>query len=326
MKIYINRHGREDGPFSGAEILEQIRYGGLSPDQPVRLDGHSNYVPFSSLVANVDTKELTEVSVSAVSNEPSAVGTLTSNQYTDTQNLAGVKGWLAWLCVTLTTLIPLNLIVQLLKLKALNDLMVKFNPDYSDVANSVFWLVAITSIPLIVFSVIAGTLLIRRNRNAVSVAKIFTAVLPGAHIFVYATSTIITGSDFFTQAIPGGLPVSIVFFAIWFPYLSYSKRVKVTYNVESQINLTYPGGTQSKPQTKKRAPLKKKTKILITAIPSWIVFVMIRTSDQHYLLGIEFDRWDPDNFFANLTIPPVLIFGAYKTYKWINAAEKDPQK
>lgn len=68
--------------------------------------------------------------------------------------------------------------------------------------------------------------------------------------------------------------------------------------------------------------LSKNSRIFIAGSIAWIVWVAFRTSDDWRILGIYLDEWDGDMFFANVGLPIVTVWLAFKAYKWISGASK----
>lgn len=68
--------------------------------------------------------------------------------------------------------------------------------------------------------------------------------------------------------------------------------------------------------------LSKNTRIFIAGSVAWFVWVVFRTTDDWEILGIYLDDWDEDMFFANVALPILAVWLAFKTYKWIASANK----
>jgi hypothetical protein len=66
--------------------------------------------------------------------------------------------------------------------------------------------------------------------------------------------------------------------------------------------------------------LSKNTRMFFAVSVSWCVWVVFRTSNYWEILGIDLDRWDSDMFFANVTIPILIVWLSFKAYKWINGS------
>ena len=68
--------------------------------------------------------------------------------------------------------------------------------------------------------------------------------------------------------------------------------------------------------------LSKNSRIFIAASVAWFIWVVLRTSDDWEILGIYLNDWDEDMFFANLILPIIAVWLAFKTYKWVAGASK----
>lgn len=91
----------------------------------------------------------------------------------------------------------------------------------------------VPSFTLAAFGIVTGILLIRKSRNAVIVAKIYTAAIPA--LAVLALIVILANNwptDVRNDMVQEGVTdviKALGFFAIWFTYLCRSRRVKSTY-------------------------------------------------------------------------------------------------
>jgi hypothetical protein len=91
-------------------------------------------------------------------------------------------------------------------------------------------------IPLIIFSIVAGVLLLQLRKNAIKIAKMFLATSA-----IFYISKILYYLSYYSQILPGGLDNKligecitdgikpIVYCVIWYSYLTVSKRVKNTF-------------------------------------------------------------------------------------------------
>ena len=68
--------------------------------------------------------------------------------------------------------------------------------------------------------------------------------------------------------------------------------------------------------------LSKNSRIFIAASLAWFVWVVFRTADDWEILGIYLNDWDEDMFFANVILPILTVWLAFKTYKWVAGASK----
>ena len=68
--------------------------------------------------------------------------------------------------------------------------------------------------------------------------------------------------------------------------------------------------------------LSKNSRIFIAGSVTWFVWVVFRTSDDWEILGIYLDYWDEDMFFANVALPILAVWLAFRVYKWVVGASK----
>lgn len=150
------------------------------------------------------------------------------------KKLEGIGGWLQFFCFSL---IMLNPIVSLLGFKE----EYKEVSKYSNILPGLKTLMLIDlaiGIPLIIFSILAGIVLLQRRRTAIKIVKIFLMT----SVIFYISKTLYY-LLYYSQILPGGLNDKlvgecikdgikpIVYCAIWYSYLSVSKRVKNTFNM-----------------------------------------------------------------------------------------------
>jgi Protein of unknown function (DUF2569) len=162
----------------------------------------------------------------------------------------GVRGWLAFFCFVLIVGNPLLTILTVLQALTVVGALRRFDPDAARTLDSFTSFAGVFSFTLAAFSFIAGILLIRRTRNAVIVAKIYTAAVPTiallALLAVFGTSASAEVREVMVQGGVQELIKSLGFFAIWFTYLSRSRRVKNTYSPDAYsvaIACSEPGCT-----------------------------------------------------------------------------------
>ena len=67
--------------------------------------------------------------------------------------------------------------------------------------------------------------------------------------------------------------------------------------------------------------LSKKARIVVALCAVWTLIVIFRTSGDQYILGMVFQQWEPEMFFANLLIVPGVGFSAFWVYRWISKAK-----
>ena len=141
----------------------------------------------------------------------------------------GVKGWLLFFCLVLTVVGPLLTVVTFSY--AVSEIIEYFD-TFPGLLNMLI-IDCVLSVGLMSFSVYAGIALWRIKPNAVKIAKSYlvcyliyafiAAGLPFAAGLPEEANMVILGEsvkDLFR---------SFIFFAIWFSYLSKSKRVRDTY-------------------------------------------------------------------------------------------------
>ncbi|GDX11949.1 hypothetical protein LBMAG57_37210 [Verrucomicrobiota bacterium] len=147
--------------------------------------------------------------------------------------LVGVGGWLAFFCFILVALNPLLTLFSFFTIHKTIEALRTLNPEAAQVLDSFTSFSGVLSFTLAAFSVVAGILLIRRARNAVLIAKIYTAAVPTVALLallpVFGSSASPELREGMVQGGVQDLIKSLGFFAIWFTYLSRSRRVKNTY-------------------------------------------------------------------------------------------------
>jgi len=146
--------------------------------------------------------------------------------------LTGVKGWLAFFTIVLVVLQPLFL--GAITIHNINELE-HLPDDYGYILP----IHILSVIGIIAFSIIAGMGLRRKKPDAVRIAKTFlfavlgygflNAILFGTAGNVYFSGYGYTGYYDLGKFGVESLIRAIVFFAVWYTYLSVSKRVKFTY-------------------------------------------------------------------------------------------------
>lgn len=144
----------------------------------------------------------------------------------------GVKGWLLFLCISLTILDPLSMLINLMIVSSIAK-------PYFHTHKDLFYLVFINgvfNIGLITYSIYAGICLWRLYREAVGIAKKYFIIL-----FFYSLITVflpkllgvsdgahkkIDDNNFFNTLL------NMAYASVWYVYLSVSRRVKHTYKIE----------------------------------------------------------------------------------------------
>ena len=143
--------------------------------------------------------------------------------------LVGVRGWLLFLCVSLTILTPLLALVTLVSEWSISKPYFERIPNLK---NGIIFEIATYSATAL-FAVYAGSRLWSIRPNAVKTAKIYLIVqllvaiiVPIVVVSIINTSGNLPGA---VSAIIKSAMTGIFYFAVWYPYLSRSKRVKATY-------------------------------------------------------------------------------------------------
>ncbi len=149
------------------------------------------------------------------------------------KELKGVGGWLGFFCISLIIINPL---VWLSGIESYKELSKYF--DKLPALKTLTIIDLVITIPLIIFSIVAGVVLLQERQNAIKIAKLF--LLTGAIYYVIKTLYCLL---YFSQVLPGGLNDKIVYecikdvikpivyCGIWYSYLSISKRVKNTFTI-----------------------------------------------------------------------------------------------
>ena len=142
----------------------------------------------------------------------------------------GVRGWLLLLCLELTVLSPLL---------ALGSLAAGYR-EYSKYFDQFPGLLVITvintflSVGLMAFSVYAGTGLWSIRPGAVQMAKRFLLCFLGYQavgaILPFMAGLPSAATDAMIAQIDKDMFRGVISFAVWYSYLSFSKRVSATYN------------------------------------------------------------------------------------------------
>ena len=148
-----------------------------------------------------------------------------------------IGGWLAFFCFILIALNPLLTVFGFFSTHKLIEALRPLDPEAAKTLDSFNSLTGLWSFTLAAFSVLAGILLVRRARNAMVVAKIFTAAVPITALLTllaaFGSSSSAELGEGMVQGGVEGLIKSLGFFAIWFTYLCRSKRVKNNYTKEA---------------------------------------------------------------------------------------------
>lgn len=144
------------------------------------------------------------------------------------KELKGIGGWLLFFCLTLILFTPLQ------SLKGIMDYgnVSKYFQNFPELKTFILIDLAM-GIPIIIFSIITGILLLQIRQNAVKIAKIYLLTNLLYSIISFIFPFIILPSNL-TQVMVGDLTKdtvrSIGYVIIWFSYLNASKRVKNTFD------------------------------------------------------------------------------------------------
>jgi hypothetical protein len=145
------------------------------------------------------------------------------------QRYRGVGGWLLLFYLVLTVILPLLSSSQLAVSVRHSAPSFNRHPERMP-ATIADWILRVT---LISFSVYAGVGLWRIRPGAVPTVKSFLMCLL-AYKLVALAWPFLTGlrslaGNPMTQAVATGLLQALLFFAVWYPYFTLSRRVKATY-------------------------------------------------------------------------------------------------
>ncbi|WP_059424730.1 DUF2569 family protein [Sulfuricella sp. T08] len=145
--------------------------------------------------------------------------------------LKGVKGWLAFLCISLTILSPLSTIVELIRAWEATASLFSSFPSMRIMVS----IETTMSIWLMAFSFYAGSVLWSVKQNAVKIAKAYflsrlaySIALP--FIFSGISDLPSEVSSVMVEELAKQAFLTFMACAIWFTYLRRSKRVRATYS------------------------------------------------------------------------------------------------
>ena len=99
-----------------------------------------------------------------------------------------------------------------------------------------------------------------------------------------------------------------------------SQSARVEQTAKGLPNTTTKGYSLPKLISLKAKSLSQQGRAIVSLVSIWGVWTVIRTVDNYEFLGVELDRWDDDMFFANLILPPLLIWIAYRVIKWVRSS------
>jgi tetratricopeptide (TPR) repeat protein len=205
---------------------------------------------------------------------------------TDTREPKGVGGWLAFFCVTLVLLIPLNFIVSTVASFRLIGVIRPLDRAAANWMDSQMAIDTPVLFTLTIFSVVCGILLIRRVRNAVLVMKIFTLTIPLFTLLQVLLGALSGGDPADLQsemaaARGTALIQAVGFSAIWFTYLCRSRRVRNTYGGEADVpssedeseSVSKVPGEPSAPSV--RSPLFRRVAAIVAYVVAAVCLIFI---------------------------------------------------
>jgi hypothetical protein len=164
--------------------------------------------------------------VTNVQTPAASISSLAPQQLTSSLGVSpGIKGWLLFLCVSMTILTPLFALGQMTS--EWRDTKIYFDA-IPNLKNAVMLeITAMTAITI--FSIFSGVQLWTRKPNAVVIAKRFLiAQLAYGLIVPWVMVAMLSLPGMAPQAIKIAFH-SIVYIVIWYPFLMKSKRVKATF-------------------------------------------------------------------------------------------------
>jgi len=148
----------------------------------------------------------------------------------------GVRGWLLFLCLNLTIIIPFSFLYQIngaLKIfylpgMQLHQLIFKQSLLYNIIS-------MLSMILLTIFSFYAGLSLWGLKQKAIKITKMFLITQLSLMVIIIAIrpfmEIFISGNANSIGDIIKGLIPFLSYFSVWYLYLSYSKRVHNTYSI-----------------------------------------------------------------------------------------------
>lgn len=150
------------------------------------------------------------------------------------EQIAGYKsvgGWLLLLCIGLTIGSPLRTFYNLIT--SYNEISQLF--DLFPGLKNLLYVDGLLSTLLMVLSIRAGSALWNIKPGAVKIAKNYLLTFLGyslVSVFLPFTAGLPSeANDVMVQEVVKGLIQSLLFFGIWYSYLSVSERVKATYKL-----------------------------------------------------------------------------------------------
>ena len=184
----------------------------------------SAIAPTQATMTASPSPHLSNQAINTIGQQPTTLPPTNANAITP-----GVHGWLKFLCISLTILTPIFNIA--LMLGEWRDTKAMFD-DMPNLKNAVM-LEIISYSAITFFAVFAGTKLWSVKPNAVKITKYYLVaqmlvalIIPGTVLAIISIPGLPSDlyKDVFKIAFHG-----IFYFAIWYPFLCKSERVKATY-------------------------------------------------------------------------------------------------
>ena len=151
---------------------------------------------------------------------------------------SGVRGWLLLLCFALTIGSPLRTLYNLIT--SYNEIAPLF--DFYPGLKNLLYIDVFLSFVIMVLSIRAGIALWTIKQNAVKIVKnyfwIFMAYSVVAIFLPFTAGLPSESNDAMIPEVIKGFVQSLIFFGIWYSYLSVSKRVKATYYSEMSEDIS----------------------------------------------------------------------------------------
>ncbi len=143
--------------------------------------------------------------------------------------IKSVGGWLLLLCLALTVFSPLRTLITYVISSEDNLRLFDLYPGWK----VVFYIDASLSVLLMIMSIRAGLALWTIKPKAVQIAKNYLLLYLGysiiASILPFFAGLPSSSNNLIVQEMAKGFFQSLIFFIVWYKYLSVSKRVKATY-------------------------------------------------------------------------------------------------
>lgn len=147
---------------------------------------------------------------------------LSNDENKDSEPVSGVGGWLALFCMALIVFSPARNIITLLN---------SFDSQMTITTEDVVFITIVAVFTI--FSIVAGIALLTRKSYAVRLAKIYLVSYLMVNVVIPASLLLLDMPKEYSDSILSSpfrtLVAPVIFFLIWFSYLSTSLRVKNTY-------------------------------------------------------------------------------------------------